>query len=69
MDCFIYSLSNITERLNLVFGDSLQATFPKLKRKRMDVTFLPGNLLHEAGSQSPRGLGGLGSSQTCQLEL
>lgn len=60
-------ISSITERLNLVFSDILQATFLKLKLKIMDVTFLPGNLLHKAQSGAMRGLSSLGLYHICQF--
>lgn len=50
-----------------MYSDILQATFPKLKLKIMDVTFLPGNLLHKAQSRTLRGPSSLGLYQTCQF--
>lgn len=50
-----------------MFSDILQATFLKLKLKIMDVTFLPGNLLHKAQSGAVRGLSSSGLIHTCRF--
>lgn len=50
-----------------MFSDILQASFPKLKVKIMDVIFLPGNLLRKAWSQPFRELGSFRPYQTCQF--